>query len=288
MDIIKVIIQAVVQGLTEFLPVSSSGHLSLVQHLTRTGGEEGVFLMVVLHMGTLLAVFIAFWDTIKELIIEFFRMVGDIFTGKFKWKTMNGYRRMIIMIIISTAMLISVYFIKDFFTSKQSDGDIIFEGVAFLFTALLLFIADKCKKGDKKPEDITVPDAVTVGVAQCVALFPGVSRSGTTMTAGLLCGFSKKLAITYSFIMGIPAILGGGLLELKDAVEKKAEINWLHMGIGFIVSAVVGFFAIKMVAWLLKKDRFKIFAIYLLIIGLLAIGAGIYENITDSYIMLNI
>ena len=277
MDIINVIIQAVVQGLTEFLPVSSSGHLSVVQHITGYTGDSALILMIVLHLGTLAAVIAAFWKTIWGMIKEFFFTVGDIFTGKFSWKGMNSNRRMMIMVIIATLILVPVYLFKDFFTAREGDGDIIFEGLAFLFTAMLLFFADTCH-GTKTGEKMSIKDAVTVGLFQCVALFPGVSRSGSTTAAGLFCGLEKETAVSFAFILGIPAILGGSVLELGDALKSDMQLDWVALGIGFAVAAVVGFLAIKLVKWLIKNDRFKVFGIYTALIGVLCILGGVWEN----------
>lgn len=283
MDIINVIIQAVVQGLTEFLPVSSSGHLSVFQHLTGYSGESALVLMIVLHLGTLLAVFVAFWGTIWGMIKEFFLTIRDIFTGKFSWKNMNAPRRMMFMVIFATLILIPVYFFKDFFTAREGDGDIIFEGMAFLFTAVLLFMADGCH-GTKTGEQMKIKDAITVGLFQCVALFPGVSRSGSTTAGGLFCGLDKETAVSFAFVLGIPAILGGSVMELGDAIHSEMELDWVALGIGFVVSAIVGFLAIKLVKWLLKKDRFKIFGIYTALIGILCILGGIWENVSGVQI----
>lgn len=285
MDYITVIIQAVVQGLTEFLPVSSSGHLSVVQHITGIDGESALILSIVLHLGTLAAVFAAFWSTIWGMIKEFFLTIRDIFTGKFSWKGMNGTRRMMFMVIIATIVLVPFYLFKDFFTARQGDGDIVFEGVAFLFTAVLLFLSDKCGKGTKTGEDMTVKDAVTVGLFQCVALFPGVSRSGSTTAAGLFCGLDKNTAVTFAFILGIPAILGGSVLELGDAISSDMQLDWAALALGFVIAAVVGFLAIKLVAWLLKKDRFKIFGVYTAVLGALCIAGGLWEHISGNTLM---
>ena len=154
MDIITVIIQAVVQGLTEFLPVSSSGHLSVVQHVTGVNGEAALVLSLVLHLGTLAAVFVAFWGTIWGMIKEFFLTIGDIFTGKFSWKNMNGNRRMMFMVIIATVILVPFYLVEGFFTGRQGDGDIVFEGAAFLFTSLILFLSDRFGHGTRTAEQI--------------------------------------------------------------------------------------------------------------------------------------
>ena len=282
MDIVTVIIQAVVQGLTEFLPVSSSGHLSVVQHITSVDGEAALILSLVLHLGTLAAVFIAFWGTIWGMIKEFFLTIRDIFTGKFSWKNMNGNRRMMFMVIMATVILVPFYLVQDFFTGRQGDGDIVFEGVAFMFTALLLFLSDRFGNGTRTAEDMTVKDAVTVGLFQVVALFPGVSRSGSTTAGGLLSGLEKQTAVTFAFILGIPAILGGSVLELGDALKSDMELDWVSLGIGFVIAAFVGILSIKLVSWLVKKDRYKIFGVYTAVLGAACVAAGIWEHITGN------
>ena len=206
------------------------------------------------------------------MIKEFFLTIRDIFTGKFSWRNMNDNRRMMFMVIIATLVLVPVYFFKDFFTSVEGDGDIIFEGCAFVFTAILLFLSDACVKGYKTGKDMTVKDAITVGLFQCVALFPGVSRSGSTVTAGLFCGLTRETAVTYSFILGIPAILGGSVLEIKDAVSSGIQLDIVPLLIGFLTAAIVGFLSIKLVKLIIKHDKFKIFGIYTLILGLLCVG----------------
>lgn len=281
MDFFSIVIQGIIQGLTEFLPVSSSGHLSVAQHFMNIG-EDSLMISIVLHLGTLLAVFLAFWTTILGMIKEFFLTIADIFRGRFSWSEMNDNRRMMFMVVIATLILVPVYFFKDFFTSVEGDGDILFEGCAFLFTALLLILSDACVKGYKTGKDMTVKDAVTVGLFQCVALFPGVSRSGSTVTAGLFCGLTRETAVTYSFILGIPAILGGSVLEIGDAVSSGEQLDFLLLGIGFLTAAIVGFLSIKLVKVIIKHDKFKIFGIYTLILGLLCVGVGVYELVSGN------
>lgn len=285
MDYISVIIQGIIQGITEFLPVSSSGHLSVAQHFMNIGSES-VLTSIFLHLGTLVAVFVAFAPTIWGMIKEFFLTIRDIFTGKFSWKNMNDDRRMMIMVIIATLILVPFAFFKDFFTAMEGDSDIIFEGAAFIFTSILLFLSDACVKGYKTGKDMKVKDAIVVGMFQVVALFPGVSRSGSTITSGLFCGLSRQAAVTYAFILGIPAILGSAVLEIKDAVSTGIEINLPVLAVGFVVSAIVGFLAIKLVNIIIKNDKFKIFGIYTLVLGLACIGWGIYENISGTQIFL--
>lgn len=284
MEYISIIIQGIIQGLTEFLPVSSSGHLSVAQHFLGEQQETALLVSIVLHLGTLVAVFIAFGRDILGLIKEFFLTIGDIFTGKFKWSEMNDSRRMLFMVIIATILLIPAYFVKDFFTCMEGDSDIIFEGCAFLFTAMLLFMSDACVKGLKTGKDMNVRDAIAVGMFQCIALFPGVSRSGSTITSGLFCGLTRETAVKFSFILGIPAILGGSVMEIKDAVEGGTDFNLPLLAVGFAVSAAVGILAIKLVKLITKKNKFKIFGVYLLLLGILCVFAGVYENVTGNLI----
>jgi undecaprenyl-diphosphatase len=280
MTILEAVLQGILQGLTEFLPVSSSGHLSLFQHFFDISGSEAMLTTVVLHLGTLAAVFIAFWEKIKALIIEAFRLIADIFTGKFKWKEMNGNRRMIIMIIISILPLFVFYIFKDFFTSLASDNDIIAEGIAFLYTSVLLFLAVYYSKNNTKTSgEVTVRDALFIGTMQGVALLPGVSRSGSTIASGMLCGLKREDAVEYGFILGIPVIIAGALSEILDAHAESVSVEILPLIIGGIVAAVVGYLSIKLIKLLVVSDKFRIFAYYTGILGLVVITIGLYEKL---------
>ncbi len=279
MKVLSAILQAIIQGLTEFLPVSSSGHLSVYQHFTGNSGEGALMFSAILHLGTLVAVFVCFWQQIFALIIEFFAMVRDIFTGKFSFKNMEPARRVIFMFIISTAVLIPFYIFKGFFESFSEDASILAEGICFLYTAAILFMADRTEKGTKEITDVSMKDAATIGFFQAVALLPGVSRSGSTISAGIFSGLKRSEAISYSFILGIPAILGGCLVEVKDGLASEADISILNCIIGFVVAAVVGLLAIKLVQWLMKSDKFKVFYIYTAILGVVVIGFAIAEMI---------
>lgn len=263
MEILHAIIQAIIQGLTEFLPVSSSGHLRLYQAWTGQSVEEGTFLLVILHLGTLVAVFIAFWDTIKALLKEFFFLLKDLFTGKFKWSAMNSERRMIIMLVISLVLLVPFYLIKDIFENVS----LFVMAFCFLYTSVILFLANRVKNNKKTAGEMTVKDAIVIGLFQCVALFPGVSRSGSTISGGLFSGLEKETAVRYSFILGIPAILGGCLSELGSALSGGIEVNIAATVIGFLVAAIVGVLAIKLVKWLIRSDNFHVFSIYTLIVS---------------------
>lgn len=281
MTIFDAILQGIVQGLTEFLPVSSSGHLSLIQHFTGQGGEAGGSFSIMLHFGTLIAVMIAFWPTIWELIQEAFAMLGDLFHGKLKFKTDNPHRRMIWMLMLALIPLVCILPIKDFYSSLSEDNSIIAEGICFLITASLLLLSDRIVKGKKGAKEMLPRDAIAIGIAQAIAPLPGVSRSGSTICTGLLMGLSREYAVSFSFILGIPAVLGANLLEFKDILEGTAPVLPLPiLLIGMIISAVVGLLAIWMVKVLVNNDRFRYFGYYTAVLGIATLAIGIFEAIS--------
>lgn len=277
MSIFEAIIQGIVQGVTEFLPVSSSGHIALVQHFTNVEAESSGLIMALLHLGTLVAVFIAFYDTIWALIKEAFRMLGELFTLKFNLKNMNDERKMIIMLIVATLPLVVLYPFKDFYDSLLEKGGMVLLGFCFLYTSLLLFVADRKDSGHKTIKDMKYKDALTIGLFQGIALLPGVSRSGSTIGSSLFLGFSKELAVRFSFILGIPAILGGCLVEFKDAFAAGTSVETVPMIVGFIVAAVAGYLSIKMINWLVKTDKYRIFAYYTLVVGIAILMIGFFR-----------
>lgn len=271
-------LQGIVQGLTEFLPVSSSGHLSLIQYFTGQGGESGILFTVLLHLGTLLAVFLAFYKTILRLIAEVFLMIADLFRGRFSLRNANPYRRMVLLLVVSLLpMAVSVLFL-DQFDRVSSDNDIVVEGICFLVTSFLLFGSDRCVKGHKKAKDMRFRDAVAVGAMQAVAPMPGLSRSGSTISMGLFMGLDRKFAVSFSFIMGIPTVLGANLLELKDVAAEGMPVPVPALVVGLLCALVFGVLAIRLVNWLVVSDKFKYFAWYTLILGIVVVALGIYEQ----------
>lgn len=278
MDILNALLQGIIQGATEFLPVSSSGHLGVYQHFAGITGSEAVLMTMVMHLGTLVAVFIAFWNKIKALIIEGLHMLRDIFTGKFKYSEMNPDRRMIVMIIISILPLFIFYIFKDVFEAISSDDDILVEGIAFLYTSVLLYIADRHSDGTLTAGETTVKSALTIGVFQGIALVPGISRSGSTISGALLCKMKREEAVTYSFILGIPVIFAGAIVEIPDALVTTENVSVLSLIVGFISSAVTGYFAIRLLNYLMKTNKFKIFSVYTFILGIAVIIFSILEK----------
>lgn len=297
MTILDAIIQGVVQGLTEFLPVSSSGHLAITQHILGVA-EDNLFFSVMLHIGTLVAVCAFYHKLIWRLIKEFFRMIGDIFTGKFRWKTMSGDRRMIIMLIIGLLPLFLLFApipgtdmkVKDLADVFTAGKYFIVVGIALLVTSLMLLIGNICshrarpmKHADSAVEGRTsmnVVDAIVVGLVQCcAAIFPGLSRSGSTLSAGQMRGVNKQTALDYTFILAIPSIIAAAVLELKDAMEVPGglSVGFLPVIIGMVVAAVVGYLSIVLFKWLLKTDKMAIFIIYTAIVGAAVIVISVME-----------
>ena len=282
MGIFDAIMQGIVQGAAEFLPISSSGHLSLYQHFTGNSGETGVVFSVLLHFGTLAATVIAFRKTIWELIKEFFRAIADIFRGKFSFKNMPPMRRMICLIAVSLIPLLLSLPLRDYIEGLSMDDSILVEGICFLITSALLFMSDRVRKGKTNASNMNYRNAATIGVAQVLATMPGISRSGSTISTGLMVGLSREFAVEYSFILGLPAVLGGTIITIPDAIEEGAASGWGAMAVGMLFALIVGLLAIRAVKWLVNKNKFKIFAYYTLVIGIISTAIGIYELISGN------
>lgn len=260
MSLLSSILLGVIQGITEFLPISSSGHLAIAEHLLNISSDVPDFFDVLLHLGTLVAVFVAYWPDIRDMVVEFFRGVGDL--ARHSTPTpVPPARRLILLIIVGTLPLFAVLPVKDLVEGLADN--MYFVAAALLVTGCLLFASDRVKKGRKTEKSATLLDVLLVGVAQAVASCPGISRSGTTITAGCFVGFERKFAVRYSFLMSIPAILGANILSLKDAVE--GSILWAEVPVylvGVAVSAVVGYACIRLLKMIAEKGRFGFFAYY--------------------------
>ena len=283
MSLLKAIILGIVQGVTEFLPISSSGHLSLFQHFLGVGGEGSLLFSVLLHLGTLIAVFIVFHKTIFELVVDFFGLIKDVFTGNFKFKNLEGKKKMLVMFVFSCLPLLLLLIpvgndmkLMDWLGGFAEDDSILLEGFMFIITGCLLLTSTYISKKKTLTREVGTKDAFAVGLAQAFAAgFPGISRSGSTISTGMICGVSKENMVEYSFILGIPAILVANVVELKDAVEMGAELELLPTIVGVIVAAIVGVACIKLLQWILKKDMWKYFGLYCFIIGIFTIISSI-------------
>lgn len=258
-----------VQGVAEFLPISSSGHLSLLQ--TWFGLEEPDNLFnVLLHFATLIAVCVVYWRDIVDMITEFFRGVGSLFLRKGNSGPVPPARRLVMMVILGTLPLLLVLPIEDKVESLGASN--IFVGIALLFTGAILFVSDRMARGRKNARTATVTDALLVGCAQAVAVIPGLSRSGCTISAGMALGFDRTFAVRYSFLLSLPAVLGATLLKVLDVVKDGIDTALLPIYlVGMVVAGVVGYFSIRLVNLLAQKNKFGKFAYYCWAIGLVAI-----------------
>ena len=220
---------------------------------------------MLLHLGTLVAVFAAYWQDIREMIVEFFSGVGDLVHGTTP-APVPPARRLILLIVVGTLPLFAVLPVKDL---VEGLGDnMYFVAGALLVTGCLLFASDRVRKGRKTERTATLADVLLVGAAQAVATCPGISRSGTTITAGCFVGFERKFAVRFSFLLSIPAVLGANILSLKDALE--AQIPWEEVPVylaGVAVAAVSGYACIRLLKMVAEKGKFGFFAYYCWLAG---------------------
>ncbi len=275
MTYLESIFLGLVQGIAEFLPISSSGHLSLFQAFLgiQSAEEASTFFDVLLHLGTLVAVFAAYWKDIVEMVREFFLFIGDLAHGGSKGRVPPS-RRLILLIIVGTLPLFVILPIKDAIDSLYSNT--FFIGFALLATGTLLFLADRMRRGKKDASSSTMLDALLVGCAQAVATVPGLSRSGTTIAAGMLRGYDRKFAVRYSFLLSIPAVLGANILSLKDALEAGIDYEMVPIYmVGVVVAAVSGYFCIRLLNMMTDKGKFGVFAYYCWFVGALALVLSI-------------
>jgi undecaprenyl-diphosphatase len=270
-EIIQAIILGVVQGLTEFLPVSSSGHLVLVPWYL--GWSDAGFLFdTLLHWGTLVALFVVFWRDYLNLIAGWFRTIGQRSLadpdGRLAWLIILGTIPAVI-----TGLLLKD-FIESLFTSARAVG------FFMLVTSALLALSEQMLKRWQQQRTITQIrwlDALIIGCFQAIALAPGISRSGSTMAAGLMRGIQRADAARFSFLLGTPAFLGAPLLQLADIVTGDVTIEsiaWLPMLAGFVAAAITGVLAIRWLLGYLRNHSFYVFSIYTLVVGLITIAVS--------------
>jgi len=263
-------ILGLVQGVAEFLPISSSGHLSLMGNLLGLAQDDILF-EVLLHLGTLAAVFVVYWQDIVDMVRDFFGILGSLFSRNRRMRVSpSANTRMVFMIIVATLPLVLVIPVKDYVETFY--GSTLFIGCALLVTGIILFFSDRIAQGRKTARTATMLDALIVGLGQAVAVVPGLSRSGTTISIGMMRGFDRKFAVRFSFLMSIPAIFGANILEVGAAVKAGLHAEMIPIYIlGMLISMVSGYFAIKLVNLLATKGKFGLFAYYCWAVGIVAI-----------------
>lgn len=266
-----------VQGIAEFLPISSSGHLAIAQNLLgmSDAGTVPEFFDVLLHLGTLVAVFVAYWADIKDMVLEFFRGAGDLIHHSTP-NPVPPARRLILLIILGTLPLFVVLPVKD--AVQGLSNSMAFIGAALIVTGVLLFVSDRVKKGRKNERTATWLDVLIVGLGQAIATMPGISRSGMTITTGCFVGFERKFAVRFSFLLSIPAVLGANILSLADAA--KAGINWAEVPVylvGVVTAAVVGYLCIRLLRFIAERGKFGAFAYYCWAVGVLTLVLNVIK-----------
>ena len=263
MSLLNALLLGIIQGVTEFLPVSSSGHLSIAQNLLGLGveGTDDVLFDILLHLGTLAAVFIAYWAEIREMVLEVGYMVRDVAANELS-EHVTPARRMILLIVVGTLPLFLILPVRGLVEGLYSST--FFVGGALLVTGLLLFFCDRARKGRKNERTATIVDVLIVGVGQAIATCPGISRSGMTICAGCFRGFERKFAVRFAFLLSIPAVLGANILKIKDAVAAGAiDVKLIPIYlVGMIVAGVSGYFSIRLVRLVAEKGKFGAFAYY--------------------------
>ena len=271
MGLIESIILGLVQGLSEFLPISSSGHLALLEHFFNIQEDKVLFFAVLLHGGTLLSIFAAFYKEIGGLIIELAGVFKDIFTGKGLMADKNETRKLGFLIIIASipAAVLGIA-LKKVFADLYSN--ILVIGAGLIVTGTLLFVTERYTSGRGSIKGMKYRGAFFVGIMQSLALFPGISRSGSTIVGSLITGLERKTAVNFAFLMSIPTVLGAFLLEVPDALKEGFNGDFaMQLGIGILLAAVSGFIAIKTMIRVVSNSKLFYFSIYTWIVGAVVI-----------------
>lgn len=271
MTLFEGIILGLIQGLAEFLPISSSGHLAILQHFFGIEGESVLSFTVLLHAGTLISLLAVYYKDIWELVLELFATIKDIITGRGLRINSNETRRLGIMIIFATIPTAAIgLLLNDFFSSLYNS--LISIAVCLIITGTFLWIVEKMQNEGKNIREMKYRDAILVGVFQSIAIAPGISRSGATIVGSLFSGLNRALAIKFAFLISIPSILGAVILEAPGAFEEGLDAElFVPVISGVVVAAVSGFIAIKTMIKVVSDRKLYIFSFYTWAVGALVL-----------------
>ncbi|MFA0815876.1 MAG: undecaprenyl-diphosphate phosphatase [Anaerofustis sp.] len=268
MNTLQAIILGIIQGITEFLPISSSGHLVIAQSLFGINNDN-LAITIVLHLGTFFAIIAAYPASVWNLIKEFFGMLFDLIRFKGFNLSKSKYRYYLIYIVIASipAGIVGVL-LNDLIENVFSKVFIV--SMTLFLTGFILLLGEKISQNNHKEiQQLGFGKSIIVGLFQMVAILPGISRSGTTMVGGLVCGLKKEEALEFSFLLALPAILGSVLIEMKDIVKMIDEISMIPVVCGFITSLIIGYLSIKLFNLIVKKGHLVYFSVYCWTVGLL-------------------
>ena len=267
MTYFEAVILGLVQGLAEFLPISSSGHLALLQQWFNINEDKVLLFAVLLHVGTLISVFIVYWRDIWELIVELCLTVKDLCTGKGLRLEERPVRKLGIMIIVATipTAIIGLLF-NDIFDRLYTS--ILPIGIGLIITGFLLVFAERTGSSNRGIEKMNFRHALFIGTVQGIAICPGISRSGSTLFGSLICNLDRKFAVKFVFLISIPSILGSAILETPDAIAAGVEISQIGpIIVGMAVAAVSGLIAIKTMIKIVSDKKLSYFSYYVWALG---------------------
>ena len=277
MEILQAIIFGIIQGLTEFIPISSTAHLRVIPALLGWA-DKGAAFTAVIQMGTLIATFIYFRNDIVDLISGFFRALKN------KTYFKDTYFRLFALLVLGTIPVgIAGLLFKNFIKGDARGLYVI--SASLIIIAIILYIAEKLASKRKSLEEVSIWDGIIIGCAQALALIPGSSRSGVTITAGLFCGLKREAAARYSFLLSIPAITISGLYELYDERAILLNVNSISLIIATIVAGVVGYYSIAFLLKFLKTRSNFVFIVYRIVLGIIIIilvSRGIVPNVDPT------
>ncbi len=281
MSILEAIILGIVQGITEFLPISSTAHLTITGKMlgliNSNKPEEWTAIIAIIQLGTLASILIYFAKDIYNIVVEFFR--DNLVARKsFKQQSLNSRLGWLVIIGTIPVVVIGLGF-KDIIEGALTKNLFVI-ATSLIVLAIILFIAEKTAKFKKGIEDVGVKEAIVIGIAQAFALIPGSSRSGTTITGGLFMGMNREAAARFSFLLSIPAIFASGLLQLKEGLKFLNSEYFLAIGVATVVSGISGYLAIDFLLKFLKKNSTNLFIVYRIAAGLIILALLATKTIT--------
>lgn len=273
MNMLEAIILGIIQGLSEFIPISSTAHLTIAGKwfglIDPNNPEAWTAFIAVVQLGTLAAVL---WYFYKDILATSKAFLSENFRKRKKYKEQSVESKLGWLVIIGSVPIVTIGLALKPIIESNITKDLNVIGVSLISLGLFLFVSDKYSRRNRNIEKVNLFDSIIIGLAQCVALIPGSSRSGTTLTAGLALGLERDAAAKFSFLLGIPAILGSGLLEFYSEFENLSNYGFLELAIAVIASGISGWFAIDFLLKFLKKNSTLLFVVYRVIAGVLVLA----------------